>query len=240
MPEQQQQAAPPPPPVTPPPRMHEPDPASQYSSYLLILPDDSDVVSLEPAQGGGQPQQQSVQAPPIPMPEPVPEPEPADPRAMVDGCYCPQPVNKHFNDPDVQYCRVCGLAMLQQTRQVVKGPRPPLGVLVLQDGSVCQLDTDYVLGREPTLDSSVADGSARPLRLGTASGLVSRIHARVELDGWQVFISDLNSANGTQILQPGGSSPETLQPGIRTPLAAGAQIRLGGDYGLRYDSHRHR
>ncbi len=97
--------------------------------------------------------------------------------------------------------------MAQLTKTPVDGPRPPLGVLVLQDGSVCQLDTDYVLGREPTLDSSVADGSARPLRLGTASGLVSRIHARVELDGWQVFISDLNSANGTQILQPGGNTP---------------------------------
>lgn len=156
---------------------------------------------------------------------------------VVVGVYCK---NGHFDDPEARYCAVCGIGMAQLTKTPVDGPRPPLGVLVLQDGSVCQLDSDYVLGREPTLDGSVADGSARPLRLGTASGLVSRIHARVELDGWQVFISDLNSANGTQILQPGGSSPETLQPGIRTPLAAGAQIRLGGDYGLRYDSHRHR
>ena len=156
---------------------------------------------------------------------------------VVVGVYCK---NGHFDDPEARYCAVCGIGMAQLTKTPVDGPRPPLGVLVLQDGSVCQLDTDYVLGREPTLDGSVADGSARPLRLGTASGLVSRIHARVELDGWQVFISDLNSANGTQILQPGNSSPETLQPGIRTPLAAGAQIRLGGDYGLRYDSHRHR
>jgi hypothetical protein len=156
---------------------------------------------------------------------------------VVVGVYCK---NGHFDDPEARYCAVCGIGMAQLTKTPVDGPRPPLGVLVLQDGSVCQLDSDYVLGREPTLDSSVADGSARPLRLGTASGLVSRIHARVELDGWQVFISDLNSANGTEILQPGASSPETLQPGIRTPLAAGAQIRLGGDYGLRYDSHRHR
>jgi FHA domain len=156
---------------------------------------------------------------------------------VVVGVYCK---NGHFDDPEARYCAVCGIGMAQLTKTPVDGPRPPLGVLVLQDGSVCQLDSDYVLGREPTLDGSVADGSARPLRLGTASGLVSRIHARVELDGWQVFISDLNSANGTQILQPGGSTPETLQPGIRTPLAAGAQIRLGGDYGLRYDSHRHR
>jgi hypothetical protein len=165
------------------------------------------------------------------------EPGTPDKHPQVVGVYCK---NGHFDDPEARYCAVCGIGMAQLTKTPQQGPRPPLGVLVLQDGSVCQLDTDYVLGREPTLDSSVADGSARPLRLGTASGLVSRIHARVELDGWQVFISDLNSANGTEILQPGNSSPEALQPGIRTPLVAGAQIRLGGDYGLRYDSHRHR
>ncbi len=165
------------------------------------------------------------------------EPGTPDKHPQVVGVYCK---NGHFDDPEARYCAVCGIGMAQLTKTPQQGPRPPLGVLVLQDGSVCQLDTDYVLGREPTLDSSVADGSARPLRLGTASGLVSRIHARVELDGWQVFISDLNSANGTEILQPGNSSPEALPPGIRTPLVAGAQIRLGGDYGLRYDSHRHR
>jgi pSer/pThr/pTyr-binding forkhead associated (FHA) protein len=113
-------------------------------------------------------------------------------------------------------------------------------VLILSDGSVCQLDADYVIGREPTLDSAVAEGRARPLRLMGASGVVSRIHARVELDGWQVYICDLNSANGTQVLQPGERNPVNLQPGVRTPLIAGAQIRLGGEYGLQYDSHRHR
>jgi hypothetical protein len=155
----------------------------------------------------------------------------------VDGVYCK---NGHFNDPEARFCAVCGIGMGQLTKVRQGGKRPPLGVLVLDDGSVCQLDADYVMGREPTLDTSVADGQARPLRLVGASGLVSRIHARVELDGWQVFISDLNSANGTEILLPGERSGTSLAPGVRTPLVAGAQIRLGGEYGIRYDSHRHR
>ena len=89
-------------------------------------------------------------------------------------------------------------------------------MLILADGSVCQLDADYVIGREPTLDSAVADGRARPLRLMGASGVVSRIHARVELDGWQVFITDLNSANGTQSCCR-ERNLASLQPGVRTP-----------------------
>ena len=83
-------------------------------------------------------------------------------------------------------------------------------------------------------------GRARPLRLVGVSGVVSRIHARVELDGWQVFISDLNSANGTYVVLPGETDGTKLAPGVRTPLVAGAQIRLGDAYALRYDSHRHR
>jgi pSer/pThr/pTyr-binding forkhead associated (FHA) protein len=73
--------------------------------------------------------------------------------------------------------------------------------------------------------------------------VVSRIHARVELEGWHVFLTDLKSANGTQVLQPGDRSPISLEPGVRTRLLAGAQIRLGGEYGLQYDaydSNRHR
>jgi FHA domain len=159
------------------------------------------------------------------------------PPPLVEGIYCK---NGHFNDPEARYCAVCGIGMAQLTKIRKKDKRPPLGVLVLPDGSVCQLDADYVLGREPTLDASVANGSARPLRLPSAGGVVSRIHARVDLDGWQVYISDLNSANGTQVVLPGETTGKALQPGVRTPLAAGAQIRLGGEYGLRYDSHRHR
>ncbi len=159
------------------------------------------------------------------------------PAPLVMGIYCK---SGHFNDPEARYCAVCGIGMAQVTKVPQEGRRPPLGVLVLDDGSVCQLDADYVMGREPTLDKSVADGRARPLRLGGAPDLVSRIHARVELDGWQVFITDLNSANGTLVLLPGETTGTRLAPGVRTPLVAGAQIRLGDAYALRYDSHRHR
>jgi hypothetical protein len=187
------------------------------------------------------------QAGQVPQRDPLPlgaeSPEAKDlglvemPSASVEGVYCK---NGHFNDPEARYCAVCGISMGQLTKIRQKGTRPPLGVLVLSDGSVCQLYADYVIGREPTLDNAVADGRARPLRLMGASGVVSRIHARVELDGWQVFLTDLNSANGTQVLMPGAQAPISLQPGIRTPLQAGTQIRLGGEYGLQYDSHRHR
>ena len=191
--------------------------------------------------GQGQPGSEVPRRPPLPLgPEPPLEQNlgVAEAKAPeVLGVYCK---NGHFDDPEARYCAVCGISMAQLTKAPRKGKRPPLGVLVLEDGSVFQLDADYVIGREPSLDSSVADGSARPLRLTDSEGLVSRIHARVELDGWQVYISDLESANGTYIQQPGENDGMLLPPRVRTPLVAGARVRVGRDHGFTYDSHRHR
>ena len=197
-------------------------------------PDFISIPLVAPEAGGQVPQRD-------PLPLGAEPPEANDlglvemPDPIVEGVYCK---NGHFNDPEARNCAVCSIGIGQLNKIRRQGKRPPLGVLILSDGSVCQLDADYVIGREPTLDSAVAEGRARPLRLMGASGVVSRIHARVELDGWHVFISDLNSANGTQILLPGERNPASLQPGVRTPLVAGTQIRLGGEYGLQYDSHR--
>jgi hypothetical protein len=255
-------AAVPPPPPAPPPRPAVPDPyAAQVPGPYLAPPDLYAAPPPQPTPGlaagppdGGPGQnfisislladQADGEMPPrdpLPLGAEAPDAKKLGliemPVTPVEGVYCK---NGHFNDPEARYCAVCGISMGQVTKVRQQGPRPPLGVLILGDGSVCQLDADYVIGREPTLDSSVADGQARPLRLMGASGVVSRIHARVDLDGWQVFLTDLNSANGTQVLMPGERNPTNLQPGVRTPLAAGAQIRLGGEYGLQYDSHRHR
>jgi hypothetical protein len=191
--------------------------------------------------GQGQPGGEVPKRPPLPLgPEPPLEQNLGVTEARapeVLGVYCK---NGHFDDPEARYCAVCGISMAQLTKAPRKGKRPPLGVLVLDDGSVFQLDADYVIGREPSLDSSVADGSARPLRLTDSEGLVSRIHARVELDGWQVYISDLGSANGTYVQLPGETDGKLLAPRVRTPLVAGAHVRVGRDHGFRYDSHRHR
>ena len=70
----------------------------------------------------------------------------------VRGVYCK---NRHFNDPRQLFCAVCGINMVQQTPVLVNGLRPPLGVIVLDDGAVFQLDSDYLLGRDPDADERV-------------------------------------------------------------------------------------
>ncbi len=155
---------------------------------------------------------------------------------IIQGVYCK---NGHFDDPEALFCAVCGISMNQQTLVPRPGPRPPLGVLLVDDGSVFQLDRDYIVGREPGLDASVASGRSRPLRIADDSGIVSRVHARIALDGWRVLLTDLGSANGTRVKLPSQPADTQLQPHAPLVLATGSQIDLGGR-GFRYESHRGR
>jgi hypothetical protein len=155
---------------------------------------------------------------------------------LIQGVYCK---NGHFDDPEALFCAICGISMNQQTLVPRPGERPPLGVLLLDDGSVFQLDSDYVLGREPSLDASVAEGKARPLRISDETGIVSRVHVKVHLDGWRVLVTDLGSANGTRVLLPRQPADQPLAPQVPIVLATGSQVDLGGR-GFRYESHRGR
>lgn len=158
------------------------------------------------------------------------------PRAVVTGVYCK---NGHFDDPDARFCAVCGISMNQQTLVPRPGPRPPLGVLAFDDGSVFQLDSDYVVGRDPALSPAVAAGQARPLCVVDDAGIVSRAHAAIGLDGWRVVVTDLDSANGTRIRHREDEADQPLVPRVPADLRPGSHVDLGG-CGFRYESHRGR
>jgi FHA domain len=156
----------------------------------------------------------------------------ADP-AVVDGVLC---ARNHFNDPNVQYCRQCGIAMVQLTQRIQQGPRPPLGVLLLDDGTGFTLDKDYVVGREPVLDGDVAAGRARPLRIPDPGGTVSRLHLRISLIGWQIEVRDINSSNGSVVYFPDGHE-QRLVNGDSTIIPPGTKVSVG-HRSLEYQSYR--
>jgi hypothetical protein len=144
------------------------------------------------------------------------------PAIVVEGVLC---TGEHFNDPEARACRQCGVSLDQPPRNVLRRQRPPLGVLVFDDGTRITLDGDYVLGREPVLDFDVMAGRARPLRVSDPEGTVSRLHLRVSLVGWQVEVSDLGSANGSVLRAPG--EERTLAPFEPIVLEPGTRIGIG-------------
>lgn len=142
----------------------------------------------------------------------------------VRGVFCK---NRHFNDPRQLFCAVCGINMVQQTPVLVSGRRPPLGVIVIDDGAVFQLDIDYLLGRDPDGDERVRDGSFRGLPVIDQSHQVSRVHARLELRGWDVVLIDNASTNGTFVHVPGAADWMRLPPGGEHILVQGTRVRIG-------------
>ena len=175
--------------------------------------------------------------PALPLESAAPDARAQDaPQAVVTGVYCK---NGHFDDPAARFCAVCGISMNQQTLVPRPGPRPPLGVLAFDDGSVFQLDSDYVVGRDPALSPAVAAGRARPLCVADDFGTVSRAHAAIQLDGWRVAVTDLDSANGTRLRHRDDEPDQPLVPRVPADLLPGSHVDLGG-CGFRYESHRGR
>ncbi|SDK53597.1 FHA domain-containing protein [Nonomuraea maritima] len=156
-------------------------------------------------------------------------------RPMVYGVDCK---NDHFNDPRAPYCVVCGIALVQRTLVPYKGPRPSLGVLILDDGTALPLESDYLLGRDPERAPEVAGGSARPAKVTSPDGSVSRRHLRVALDGWDVNLVDLGSVNGTQIQPPGDPNFYDIPPNEPVTIAPGTTVRVGVSRTLRFEAHR--
>ncbi|WP_460370425.1 FHA domain-containing protein, partial [Actinocorallia lasiicapitis] len=162
-------------------------------------------------------------------------PEP-DARPLVWGADCK---NGHFNDPRVQYCGVCGIAMVQLSLIPRQAARPPLGLLLLDDGTTFRLDTDYVIGRSPEPAPEVAGGLARPVRLTDLEGSVSRRHIKISLDQWDVRLTELGSVNGTFLTEP-DRPQRRLQPGESVIVPPGSVIQVGAQRTFRYESNRKR
>ncbi|MGD0703002.1 MAG: FHA domain-containing protein [Trebonia sp.] len=141
---------------------------------------------------------------------------------VVDGALC---ARMHFNAPDAMFCRECRVSMREGAKNTRSQPRPPLGVLLVDDGRGYPLDRDYVIGREPLLDGDVAAGRAAPLPVTDPEGSVSRLHLRVSLVGWRVEVRDLGSANGSVLYRAGG--PRALAPADVVALDPGARVGVG-------------
>ena len=146
------------------------------------------------------------------------------PQVLVEGVCCP---DGHFTDPEQPSCRTCGLP-LPADGQRQRRPRPPLGVVVTDGGTVYPVAGDYVIGREPELAPDVVAGRARALPLRDAARSTSRVHAHLTVEGWRVLLSDDSSANGTFVSRHGAAGP-WLPVTPRAPLALqhGDRVRLG-------------
>ncbi len=131
---------------------------------------------------------------------------------------------RHFNNPIAAYCQVCGISMIHLTHHLVPGIRPTLGFIVFDDGATYALDRSYIIGREPT---PVLDSSRAPLVADDLDHTVSRDHAELSFDGWDVVVADLGSTNGTFRWDTATARWERVLPNHPVVIAPGASVAVG-------------
>lgn len=164
---------------------------------------------------------------PLPIVESAPEPPVAPPSLgagvgpEVMGIRCSR---DHFNNPQAAYCQVCGISMVHMTHYLVPGPRPTLGFLVFDDGSTFALDRSYCVGREPVI---AADRDLAPLVLPDDRHSVSRSHAELVLDGWDLIVHDLGSTNGTFVWNADHQQWTQVVQGQPVIVAPGTSVAIG-------------
>ena len=138
----------------------------------------------------------------------VPEAYLAPESELVDGIKCP---NGHLSKPNPlqgDHCRWCGRRPAEGTRRLVRDRRPALGqIKEVSSGTQVPLTRSVVLGRAPADKLSLFAPGGRfalphepaTMNINDVRDNISRAHALVRLDGWDVFVRDLGSLNGSSL-----------------------------------------
>jgi len=146
-------------------------------------------------------------------------------RPEATGVYCER---GHFNHPGSTRCLRCGRA-IPAGAQAVAGPRPAVGALLADDGSVWVLDKTFLIGADPSSAPEVRAGSARPIRmLAGANHTMAAVQAEVRVTGWNAYLVDRGADGGTYWRGPTAESWSQLGRGEQRDLVDGSHLSCGG------------
>ena len=113
----------------------------------------------------------------------------------------------------------------EATVVVARGKAATAWRLIDIDGTVFVLHQANVLGRRP--HGTNAPTGAQLIALSDPEKVLSRTHALLEVDAAGLWITDLDSTNGTDILSADTDVTE-CEPAVRTAIPAGASVSFGG------------
>jgi pSer/pThr/pTyr-binding forkhead associated (FHA) protein len=97
--------------------------------------------------------------------------------------------------------------------------------LIDTDGTAFPLHSSNVLGRRPS--TAKAPENAQLVALSDPARVLSRTHARIEVEDDFLWVIDLDSTNGTEVVDADGEVKICL-PGKPYALGPGASLSLGG------------
>ena len=226
-------------PEEPVPQVRPPAPVKPGATFIDALPWNPDGSPLTPPPGSPRPA--------LPEAEPEasgPSSPPAAPMTIdraqlrehggatgptVVAARCPQ---GHLSPAYAGTCRVCRQPLAAQ--QPFEVPRPPLGVLRLQNGDTVLLDRGVILGRNPRLPQGWTGEQPHVVKIHDPERDVSSQHLEVRLDFWHVLVRDLGSTNGTVVTLP-GAEPVALRAHDPLAIEPGTRVRLADVFDITFE-----
>jgi len=149
----------------------------------------------------------------------------ADDRPEVPGVRCE---HGHFNHPRVVNCLRCGRPVQAGTPQL-NGPRPPVGILLADDGSIWALDRGYLLGADPTSAPEVMSGAARAISMRAGPNrAMAPVQAEIQVRGWSAYLVDRGAQGGSYLQGPPAQGWEQLGRDEQREVTSGSHISFGG------------
>ena len=142
--------------------------------------------------------------------------------ALVEAKVCGR---GHSNPPTSAICAVCDAPLRPGSEANVHVTRPSLGRLQLDDGDSVELDHDLLIGRNPDRDTEPDRASLR--RVKAIGDKVSRSHLEVRLQGWDIFVVDCGSTNGTFVVPHAGGQVVPVDPSRPQLVEPGAIVYFG-------------
>ncbi|GAA2966536.1 FHA domain-containing protein [Microbacterium schleiferi] len=105
-----------------------------------------------------------------------------------------------------------------------RAARAPSWTLTLPDGTTFAVTGTTVIGRRPTPPAPRTD--ATPLALPDPQKMLSKTHALIEVEADAIWVTDLDSTNGTDIISGDGTA-STIAPRERCRVLSGQTVSFG-------------
>ena len=150
---------------------------------------------------------------------------PVGDRPEVPGVRCEK---GHFNHPKAPNCLRCGRPIPPGAPQS-NGPRPSVGDLLADDGSIWGLARGCLIGTEPGVAPEVRAGTLQPISMRSgANHSMSPVHAEIQIRGWSAYVIDRGAEGGTWFQGPGSQAWDKLGRIEQRELPNGSHVSCGG------------
>lgn len=157
-----------------------------------------------------------------------PSEEHPDPQVLAVPC-----ANGHANAPGSRTCRICQYPVDSSNPRLIR--RPLLAGVHTNRGDFADIVTGVIVGRAP--DPGKGPAGSYLMRVQSPGNDISRNHVLITTRDWNVYVTDLNSTNGTTVL-PDGEPPFSLRDGASVKVGIGTVLDLGDGVSLRIEPPR--